>query len=391
MTNVLLIATQKYYDLMNKSYSVILGRNGKLTKINLTFSADEYKHIFGLHKLRDNDNIYQPSSEYLLQSVLTGEIKYDDIVRSQFFNTQLKKRIKACESLEDYLDDKGAVFECDNLRSKINTQIQADYMMMKVSSGSDKSNIFIFLSRRNDNPIDSGLVSIINDPRDFSVGLPALLYKSKTDARTGETTILFDSGKLAKPLAKTEQTIDTEQLIAQPIKADHTIVVSNGQSVKNSPPSTIVKDDIEQSPDDPYDDNYSAPSYENEVTDFNWSDLFNESDEIVNNILAEEKENAKNIIAATNTNAYNSPYSPHPPESAPNQAEPCSKANTSESRSNGEKPADYPSMSSKNESAADKTISDAARTTQRFVHKPNVLKTLKTPDKTSDNKDFQYD
>jgi len=204
--DILLKSAKAYERLINKEYLVTVGKNAKLKTYVLRFTPDEFKHLFGLHKLTDRPAIFRASSDHVFKELLNNETRCVYIASSRDF-PKIEQRVANIADLEQYIDIFDKMCDWDKLKAEIN--IKADKMIQNVSvqNGSDKICVFF-----KDDCIESGAelrigdihigdfnievpVSFIVDTRDYSKSLvrPAVvLYKEKHDLSTGAKTVLLD-------------------------------------------------------------------------------------------------------------------------------------------------------------------------------------------------------
>jgi len=196
---ILLNSTKAYEKLLNKEYTVTVGKNKELKSYKLRFTTDEYKHLFGLHKLDDRLDIKRSPSNGVFKSILDGSIKCSYVTSSKNYS-KIRKRVENIVDLEKYIDGFCEIYDWDMVKSR--SDIIGDRMIPNKSIKDDKNNIYIFF---NDGGVDSSTelrigdivigefnieipVSFIVEPfKDYTANLvrPAtVLYKEKTDKAT---------------------------------------------------------------------------------------------------------------------------------------------------------------------------------------------------------------
>ena len=60
--------------LLNRQFYIKAGKKGQILEFNIIFSAKEFKHLAGLHKLKDLPEVQKNKSEILLRQVLKKRI-----------------------------------------------------------------------------------------------------------------------------------------------------------------------------------------------------------------------------------------------------------------------------------------------------------------------------
>ncbi|MGN0587243.1 MAG: PBECR4 domain-containing protein, partial [Oscillospiraceae bacterium] len=76
--DILKNAALVYKEMLNKEYLIIGGKNGRLFSNILQFTAEEFKHCIGLHKLKDIPAIYRSSSAALFHQILNDKLTVND-------------------------------------------------------------------------------------------------------------------------------------------------------------------------------------------------------------------------------------------------------------------------------------------------------------------------
>ena len=204
---ILLTATKAYEGLLNREYIVTVGKNKKLESYSLSFTKNEYKHIFGLQKLDDVPFLKHYASAKVFEEVREDADIRKKIVSSDFFY-KISKRIENLADLEQHLDSFTELHKWDNKLAfnKVKSKIKADILIASVSLKNSNDKVFIFFKKRNDDTYsvtnfftdDIALertVTFVVDKKDYTRGQPrpaTVLYKEKCDKRLQSKTILLD-------------------------------------------------------------------------------------------------------------------------------------------------------------------------------------------------------
>ncbi len=209
--DILMQAALAYKELLNKEYVISVGKNCKTRSYVIQFSADQFKHICGLHKLKDIKSICRSSSEALFHQIIRGEIDIQDF-KSQT-RAEIEERIKNVVYLEKYFDNFSQIYDWDCKRSKF-SHIDADIMIPIKSSVAPDKDTYIFLKKDVtdktlklsdyivEQPAFESLVTAITDKRDYREGQvrpPTLLYKEKIDLINNSKEILYSSPSFSVP------------------------------------------------------------------------------------------------------------------------------------------------------------------------------------------------
>lgn len=137
----LLRAAQNYNKMLSKKYIFTLGKNKKLYRPELVFTAVDFFHLAGLHKLDDIPAL-RTNANIVFKKILKGQITLDTIMRSHKF-LEIGGRIKYLGCLEHFLDKANDVFKFDIKKAK-GSRIVADYLL-KGSLG-DNTNYYFMIS-----------------------------------------------------------------------------------------------------------------------------------------------------------------------------------------------------------------------------------------------------
>jgi hypothetical protein len=207
---ILLNSTRAYERLINKKYLVTVGKNKALKSYVLRFTPDEYKHLFGFHKLKDREEYFNTASEFVFRDILNGKMDCSTIVTSEFYDS-IKNRVENIADLEQYIDSFLEIYDWN--KRKARSDIDGNIMIPNQSIKNVKDKIYIFFS---DGGVDSDEltigdivigefnieipVSFIVEPnKDYTAHLvrpSKVLHKEKIDEVTHDKAILFD--KLSK-------------------------------------------------------------------------------------------------------------------------------------------------------------------------------------------------
>lgn len=193
-----------YKEMLNKEYLIIGGKNGSLFSNILQFTAEEFKHCIGLHKLKDIPTIYRSSSAALFHQILNDKLTIDNIRNSVKFH-QIKKRIENFIYIEDYLDNAMVYYDWYQQKSPY-SNIEASIMIPINKSVAENQSTYIFFKHIKNQIMNlseciieeaavNATVTTIIDKRDYTKGQPrppVMMYKEKINRSTGEHIILYD-------------------------------------------------------------------------------------------------------------------------------------------------------------------------------------------------------
>lgn len=213
-------AADSYSNMMNYEYYITVGKSGKLTSYILQFTENEFKHVAGLHKLKDLDEIRRSSSKKLLDDISQSTLTLSDIQNSEEY-PKIEKRLRNMPYLEHYLDNATSFYNWDIEKAASFSQIKANIMLPYKSQMNNNETAYVFFKHENNNILQltdyftetakvENTVTLISDKRDYTKGQtrpPKLLYKAKIDKITGDKTVLIDelSKQIDNTLTKTSQ------------------------------------------------------------------------------------------------------------------------------------------------------------------------------------------
>lgn len=184
-----LFACAKAFErLLPVRYHIVIGRKGKIKKLNIQFDSIEFHHLIGLHKLHDL-RLSRANRVHIFHKILSGEITLDHIQKSQFFYS-IHKRLKPFQEIESIFDKNNLVF-LYNKKLNSFSRIEAKYLL---STPYKYEDIYIFLDRK-DNLDDFFCRSFFpKDSIDYTKGQASytLLKKEKTNMLTGLTQLQYN-------------------------------------------------------------------------------------------------------------------------------------------------------------------------------------------------------
>ncbi len=175
----LLECAKNYKTLTQSYYKIIIGRKGRTVTIILSFAAEHFHHLLGLHKLTDL-SVSNSNRKRVYEHILSGKITFADVEKSSFVD-KLDNRLEPLTNLETLLDTNEIIFRYNkNLNSF--SLIKADFVL---STPLNCRDTFIFLSHdKNDEYFCRSLFFETNI--DYTKGQPkyTLLYKEKVNIHT---------------------------------------------------------------------------------------------------------------------------------------------------------------------------------------------------------------
>ena len=182
-----------WLDLMEYRYVFTYGYRKKLHRFTLSFYAEDFYHLAGLHYLDDISLPLYNRGKYP-RKIFEGRIRYSDIVKSQYFAEYIEPRLKALSRLQDILENDFTLYEYHPELYSFTTTIDANYV---IYSNIEAGNFVFFVKVDFDKSVDSNYLckSIFEmDYHDFRQNQRsrALLKKEKVHIKDGTVSVLFN-------------------------------------------------------------------------------------------------------------------------------------------------------------------------------------------------------
>lgn len=149
--DLLQTATDNYQKLLDKEYNIVVGKNKKLSSYKLTFTKDDFKHVAGLHKLKDLPDVYTASSEKLYDDIVKQRLDLSDISSSTYI-AEVLNRIENLVYLENYLDIAQTLYLWDKSKSPF-SNIDANVMIPVPSTPFNGETAYVFFKSYNGNEL----------------------------------------------------------------------------------------------------------------------------------------------------------------------------------------------------------------------------------------------
>ena len=183
----LLQAAQNYNQMLSKKYVFTLGKNKKLHRLELVFTAIDFYHLAGLHKLDDIPAL-RTNASIVFKKILKGQITLDTIKSSHRF-FEIEGRIKCLGCLEHFIDTANDVFKYDIKKAK-GSRIVDDYLLK--GSLKDNTNYYFMISFKEHYV---GVSFFSKSEKDYTANQMKLtmLRKEKIDSDSGEVVLLYNS------------------------------------------------------------------------------------------------------------------------------------------------------------------------------------------------------
>lgn len=163
--SLLFDAATAWNSLLNVKYSITVGRKGKSTVIDLSFSLGDFPHVAGMQYATDVDfgiNRSEYYGENLISVLLDGTLNGALIENSRNWNCTIKSRLETIISIKDILEGDFIIAKFDKYILKPASKIEAKYVIK-----SSKSNdvFFVFLDKDSNHYYCKS--AFHNSPRDY--------------------------------------------------------------------------------------------------------------------------------------------------------------------------------------------------------------------------------
>ena len=188
MADKLLDCANKYKDLMGWDYEFIIGRKGVTRSFTVDFCEDDFHHLTGLHKLRDNDYVRTTKRSKIFDAILSGKLTEKKISSSQYYNL-VDERMNAFLKIADVLEQDPQLFRYSIKRADAFSRIDADYLIYHYGD----RNIYLFLKKRISSDNYACISLFFEDRTDYTKGQAryTLLRLMKTNKITGAKEMVF--------------------------------------------------------------------------------------------------------------------------------------------------------------------------------------------------------
>lgn len=151
MQDILYEAALKYEGMLNKGYSITLGRKGKTYNIELRFNKSDFFHLVGLQHLTDI-TFSSKNKERVYKDILKGKVTENQIKKSIFYEKYyIFERIIYLKRLEEMLDSNKCVFLINQKEYIKYTKIIANYLCEYHLPETQNESLYLF-SIKSNNP-----------------------------------------------------------------------------------------------------------------------------------------------------------------------------------------------------------------------------------------------
>ena len=139
-----------FQNLLPVKYRIILGRKGQSFELHITFQADNFFHLSGLHKITSS-HIRRLSATKLFNSILSGKIT-DSTVNNFASAPDILERIKVLTQLEKLLNNEETTFFKYDANKVSFSKISADYLAKGIVD--NEQVVFSFFAKQTSSPTE---------------------------------------------------------------------------------------------------------------------------------------------------------------------------------------------------------------------------------------------
>lgn len=186
MMALLYDAAAAWDKLLNTSYQFTYGKSGNLHEISLSFQADQFAHLCGIHYIHDIDLKIPYGKADLPALVLSGGIDAAAVEKSSSWE-KIKGRMESIIRLEAILDAEFTIYLFQKNRLPFHSDIEANFLLKNQRTGDV---VFLFVS----GPLSGSFCCSVfpMNNRDYSCGQRKLSLLRKIKYHDGEAEMLFD-------------------------------------------------------------------------------------------------------------------------------------------------------------------------------------------------------
>lgn len=174
-------AYSAYKKLIQSQYIISAGKSRKSKIIVISFSVDEFKHIAGLHKLKDLPRVSKSASSAICQRIEKGLLTDSIIQKSQYY-TSIIDRLDCITLLEKGIENSNEIYIWNKIKSLF-SNIDAD-VLIPISSNqvycffescgnaSEVLNLKNYVTSQNElnNAVLEKITSIFSNSKDYTKG-----------------------------------------------------------------------------------------------------------------------------------------------------------------------------------------------------------------------------
>lgn len=175
-------------NMLDISYTFVIGHKRDIQTIQLQFQPDEFAHLSGFHYVTDVDFHLPRQALYgkkLIQAVISGKIQETSIEKSTHWD-KVSQRLQDILFLEKILDDDFQIFQFHAYKLPFHSKIDANYL---IYSTKYQTGIFLFIDREQSRDYCRSIFS--KDSRDYTINQTQWTILEKRKCMHGQEKLLF--------------------------------------------------------------------------------------------------------------------------------------------------------------------------------------------------------
>ena len=187
--SVLYDAATAWKDLLSVSYEITYGKKGVLYPLTISFEAEQFSHLCGIHHVKDVDLKVPYPKEKFLQMVLNHQ--YDSVLlEKSIFWKDISGRLEALKKLQSILDSDFILYLFRRNVLPFYSEIDANYLIRNPETNDV---VFLFL----DGPSQKLFCRSIftKADRDYSINQKSTAVLKKVKRKEETIQILLDKIK----------------------------------------------------------------------------------------------------------------------------------------------------------------------------------------------------
>lgn len=195
--SLFLDAAVAWKQLLNKSYSIVIGHKRQSRVIDLSFQDADFDHLSGIQHANDVDfkiHRKQYRGANLIPALVDLKLDSSIIEKSENWNS-ISQRLQAIIQLEDILDSEFQIYAFDPHKLSFHTTIKAAYC---IYSEDLQSGVFLFIDKEDKRFFCKSIFQ--KDNRDFTKNQTAWTVLKKVKYVDGSAVNLYTHKAYKEPV-----------------------------------------------------------------------------------------------------------------------------------------------------------------------------------------------
>lgn len=199
--SLFLDAANAWHQLLNKSYSIIIGHKNRSKVVNLNFQIADFDHLSGIQHANDVD-FKLPRKQYRGANLIPAlmDLKLDNSLIEKSINwPSISQRLQAIIQLERILDSDFKIYAFDPHKLSFHTTIKAAYC---IYSEELQSGVFLFVDQEEKRFFCKSIFQ--KDNRNFINNQTSWVVLKKTKYIDGAPYILYTHKSYKEPVCESQ-------------------------------------------------------------------------------------------------------------------------------------------------------------------------------------------